>query len=291
MADHDSASIVTLHQPRPARAKTPAERAKAYRQRKRAAALPVVQEGVLPTLPALVLTPVTLLPPTVATGDYSPVRDTPPRRQVAPLLLTVAALALAGVGVTMNGWYARSLGSTETAGHVFMCLGLAADLVALALPSVAVGRWQARQRVTALAGWGVWLLAFAFAITASIGFASINISDVTASRSSRVTPAVTAAQTALSDAMSARDRECRGGVGKNCRQREDEVQMQRLHMATAMRSVEQAADPQTTAAIRLTTWVSQGNLRPVEDDFAMLRLLLLSLLPQLGGVLLMVGRR
>ena len=32
MADHDSASIVTLHQPQPARAKTPAERSKAYRR-------------------------------------------------------------------------------------------------------------------------------------------------------------------------------------------------------------------------------------------------------------------
>ncbi|MEH2547122.1 hypothetical protein V1283_003767 [Bradyrhizobium sp. AZCC 2262] len=42
MADTTSASIVTLHQPQPARAKTPAERARAYRQRKRAAALPVV---------------------------------------------------------------------------------------------------------------------------------------------------------------------------------------------------------------------------------------------------------
>jgi hypothetical protein len=31
-------------------------------------------------------------------------------------------------------------------------------------------------------------------------------------------------------------------------------------------------------------------LRPTGDDFAMLRLILLALLPQLGGILLMVGR-
>ena len=123
----------------------------------------------------------------------------------------------------MNGWYASSLGSTQTSGWLFLALGIAADLVALVLPSVAAGLWQARQRVTAVAGWAVWLLTFAFAITASIGFASINISDVTTSRSSRVTPAVTAAQTALSDAMSARDRECRGGVGRFCREREAAV--------------------------------------------------------------------
>jgi hypothetical protein len=42
-----------------------------------------------------------------------------------------------------------------------------------------------------------------------------------------VTPAVTAAQTALSDAMTARDRECKGGIGKFCREREAEVAARR----------------------------------------------------------------
>jgi hypothetical protein len=31
-------------------------------------------------------------------------------------------------------------------------------------------------------------------------------------------------------------------------------------------------------------------LRPTPEDFAMLRLVLLALLPQIGGILLMVGR-
>jgi hypothetical protein len=290
MANDTSATITLLHQPPPARAKTPAERAKAYRERKRAAALPITSSIPAPCsakLPAVIPTPVTLLPREELT--LAPARSGRPL-QVAPILLTVAALALAGVGVTMNGWYARSLGATETAGHVFLALGLAADLVALALPSVAAGRWQARQRVTAAAGWAVWLLTLVFAVTAAIGFASLNISDVTASRSSRVTPAIVTAQAALADATAARDRECRGGVGKNCRLREDEVQVQRQNLQVAMRSVEQAADPQTTAAIRLTTWATMGAVRPTENDFAMLRLLLLSLLPQLGGVLLMIGR-
>src|SRR5689334_13079566 len=53
MADHDSAAITLLHQPRPKTAKTPAERARAYRERKRAAALPVgkVRDGADPYLP------------------------------------------------------------------------------------------------------------------------------------------------------------------------------------------------------------------------------------------------
>jgi hypothetical protein len=285
MADHDSASIVTLHQPRPVRAKTPAERAKAYRERKKANLPAVLEKEGARRFEPPASTPVTLLPPENVT--FSPA---PSRRQAAPILLTIAALALALVGMIMNGWFARSLGSTETSGWLFLAIGVAADLVALVIPSCAAGLWQARQRATALAGWGVWLLTFTFAISASVGFAAINISDVTTSRSSRVTPAVTVAQTALSDAMSARDRECRGGVGKNCRQREDEVQLPRQKVEAAMHGVEQTADPQTQAAIRVVAWVSLGTLRPTENDFSMLRLLLLSLLPQLGGVLLMIGR-
>ncbi len=46
MADDTTASIITFHQPPPKQAKTPAERAKAYRQRKKAKApaLPVAAQ-------------------------------------------------------------------------------------------------------------------------------------------------------------------------------------------------------------------------------------------------------
>jgi len=57
-----------------------------------------------------------------------------------------------------------------------------------------------------------------------------------------------------------------------------------------MASVGQTADPQTDAAIRLVAWVTRGMLRPSDNDFAMLRLVLLALLPQIGGILLMVSR-
>jgi len=50
-------------------------------------------------------------------------------------------------------------------------------------------------------------MTFAFAITAGIGFASVNITDVTLGRAARMTPAVLTAQAALTDAMAARDRE------------------------------------------------------------------------------------
>jgi hypothetical protein len=134
-------------------------------------------------------------------------------------------------------------------------------------------------------------LTFVFAVTAGVGFASTNISDVTLARASRVTPAVTNAQAALADAMAARDRECKGGVGKFCREREAAVAERRQILDTAMATVGQTADPQTDAAIRLVAWLSDGALRPSKNDFAMLRLVLLALLPQIGGILLMVARR
>jgi hypothetical protein len=261
----------------PTKPKTPAERARAYRERKKA-------RGVAAT------PPVAKAPP-VATA--APVQAPAPVKPIAParIALAVAAFGLAGVGITMNGWFARSLGSSDIAGWLFLAVGVAADLVALAIPSCAASQWHARQRGTAMAAWAIWLMTFAFAVNAGIGFASVNISDVTMARASRVTPAVTAAQAALADVTAARDRECKGGVGKFCREREAAVTERRQALDAAMLTVEHSADPQTEAASHIVAWLSFGTIRPSGDDFAMLRLILLALLPQIGGILLMIGRR
>jgi hypothetical protein len=58
-----------------------------------------------------------------------------------------------------------------------------------------------------------------------------------------------------------------------------------------MQAVAQTADPQAVAAVKLVSWVTAGAISPSENDFNMLRLMLLCLLPQLAGVLLMVGVR
>jgi hypothetical protein len=215
-----------------------------------------------------------------------------PRRSIplASILLTLAAFGLASVGLTMNAWFARSLGSTDSAGWLFLAVGVAADLAALALPSSAARLWEAQRRGRAAVAQLIWLATFAFALTAGIGFASVNISDVTLARASRVTPAVTEAQAALTDAMTTRDRECKGGVGKFCREREQAVSERRTALEAATRIVQNDADPQTEAARKIVAWVSLGALHPTSDDFAMLRLVLLALLPQIGGVLLMLAR-
>jgi hypothetical protein len=43
-------------------------------------------------------------------------------------------------------------------------------------------------------------------------------------------------------------------------------------------------------AIRIVAWATHRALQPTGNDFAMLRLVLLALLPQIGGILLLVGR-
>jgi hypothetical protein len=304
MADDTIASIIPLHHvPLKKREKKAAGRIKTTRPRKRKAKV-ASEEAEYPSstslLPSEFLIPPEFLPandvaaeppvaPPAATSHPSEA-VTRSRAQLAPVLLSIAALALAIVGITINGWFARSLGSSDVAGWLFLAVGVAADLVALVMPSCAAGLWQSGQRATALVGWTVWVMTFVFAVTAGIGFASTNISDVTIARASRVTPAIANAQAALNDAMAARDRECKSGVGKFCREREAAVVERRQMLDSAAASVGQTADAQSDAAIKLVTWVSRGMLRPTLDDFAMLRLVLLALLPQIGGILLLIGR-
>lgn len=311
MADDTIASVIPLHYaPSKKREKKGTERAKSTRQRKRkpkvtasedteaespssASLLPsefLIPPEFLPANDVVAEAPATLPPAVTTPSSNEAVTLTRSRGYLAPVLLSIAALALAAVGITINGWFARSLGSSDIAGWLFLAVGVAADLVALVMPSCAAALWGTGQRATALVGWAVWLMTFVFAVTAGIGFASTNISDVTSARASRITPAITSAHAALADAMAARDRECKGGVGKFCREREATVAERRQILDSAVATVEHTADPQSDAAIKLVTWASYGMLRPTIEDFAMLRLVLLALLPQIGGILLMVGR-
>jgi hypothetical protein len=220
MADDTTAFVIPLHQvPGERKDKTAAARAKAYRQRKRqrakvgiAAGAEAPSSGILipskslsadgaiaePSGVSPAVTPhheEPIAPPRVAGSRFhvehrNETGQSFNQRAVAalgPALLATAALALGAVGIAINGWFARSLGSSDAAGWLFLAVGVAADLVALVLPSNAARLWQAGQRATALVAWIVWLVTFVFAVTAGIGFASTNISDVTLVRASRVT--------------------------------------------------------------------------------------------------------
>src|SRR5258708_4305294 len=172
MADETIASIIPLQ---PKNAKTGAQRARAYRQRKRqkakAAASPespssesLIPEGFSSADSAFAEPPSTPYP-TVTLRAVA--RDgNAPSRSISSILLRAAALALAGVGIAMNGWFARSLGSSDAAGWLFLAIGVAADLVALVSPSCAARLWQTPHRAPSLAGRGAWAVAFLFALTA-----------------------------------------------------------------------------------------------------------------------------
>lgn len=281
---------------------TNAERQKAWRERQRIAKLaatpvPVAKPVIQRPVPAKADRPNREFnspdrgqkPVTI---DVTPVTTVTRRPfEASKLVLRLVSVALAGVGMSMNAVYAHSLGSNDLSGWLFLGLGVAADASALVLPSVAASNWKASQRLAAGAAWAVFALVFAFALIGAVGFASTSISDVTTARASRVTPAVTAAQAALADAQAARDRECKGGVGKFCREREATVASMRQNLDTAMAAVAQTSDPQAAALVRVVTWVSRGALVPSEADVGMLRLILMSLLPQVGGILLMASRR
>jgi len=205
MAEDTTASVIPLHQiPLKKRAKKATERTRAPRPRKRKAKAATSAEPESLSSESLTSSEFLIPPEFLHMDEAIPEQSVAPppaaaahpnqaatssRDRVALGLLSIAALSLGAVGITINGWFARSLGSSDIAGWLFLAVGVAADLVALVMPSCAAGLWRTGQRATALVGWAVWLMTFVFAVTAGIGFASTNISDVTTARASRVTPA------------------------------------------------------------------------------------------------------
>src|SRR5262249_35480507 len=125
-------------------------------------------------------------------------------------------------------------------------------------------------------------------LTNSLGFASLNLSETATVRAERITPAVSDAQRQLDTLSASRASECQKR-GDRCRQLEKDEQAAMERLRQARENVSANADPQITAAAKLIAWVTLGRFHPSADDFAMLRLLLLTLLPQLGGLVLMLA--
>ena len=140
MADDTIASVIALHQPK--RAKTGAQRARAYRPRKRQKAKAALSpDAESPSSESLIPVGFSSANSAFAESPVTLRAVTPSHRPVASILLVAAAFALAGVGITTNGWFARSLGSSDIAGWLFLAIGVAADLAALVMPSCAAGLW------------------------------------------------------------------------------------------------------------------------------------------------------
>jgi hypothetical protein len=149
--------------------------------------------------------------------------------------------------------------------------------------------WSGRKALASV----ILAFVFAFALVNSLRMASILGADQTMGRADRQTVGVQTSSRQLTDARTARDKACRAGQGKSkaCKDVERDVAKQEHAQTQATTTVASAAKPENPDFSALVTWVSRGSIAPGANDFAMLWLLFRTLLPQIGGFILMVARR
>ncbi len=205
-------------------------------------------------------------------------------------VLVTLAYCLGVIGIGVNGWFAYSRGVSEI-DRVLMCsLGFIAEAIMFYLPAQATNHFRNQNYGWFIFGSVVYVFLFAFALTNSLGFASINLHDIATARAERITPALSDAQRRLDTLTASRAAECLKR-GDRCRQLEKDEQTALESLREARERVSDSSDPQVTSASKLVSWLSLGRYNPTGDDFAMLRLLLLTLLPQLGGLVLMLSQK
>jgi hypothetical protein len=280
-----------------------AKRARRYRQRKRHAlvlserhAPPSTNADVAPVS----FDPVTRHSVTVMAPERHAFASRPHRRKTGTLLI-ILALAIAGLAIGINAQVGWHFGTTPLAATTFAGLSVAADALAIVLPSTALALWWNRRHLLATAAWATWALAVTMAMLASVGFASLHMGDTAAARAAIVTTAteatnqrsnaIEAARAAAQASTAARQGEClkRGPL---CRDLEhvEQARMSDLAAAIAL-PVPTAAtisdpDPQVTGAVRLAQWIGLG---VTATDVGNLRLTLMALLPNLAGLVLCFG--
>jgi hypothetical protein len=187
------------------------------------------------------------------------------------------------------------------AAATFAGLSIAADMLAIVLPSTALALWWNRRHLLATAAWMVWTVAVTMAILASLGFASLHMGETAAAGAAIVTTAtatadqrsatIEVARAAAQAATVARQGECQKR-GPLCRDLEhmEQARMSELAAAIALPVPIAAsisdADPQITAAVRLAQWIGIG---VTPTDVGNLRLALMALLPNIAALVLCFG--
>jgi hypothetical protein len=258
-----------------------------------------LQKGWAPSVSTpTAIEPRNLDPIDVAYRCPSPGRK--PGRKMGGVLI-ILALAIAGLAIGINAQVGWHFGTTPLAAGTFAGLSIAADMLAIVLPSAAVALWWNCRRILSASAWMVWGLAASMAILASLGFASLHMGDTAAARASIVTTAtatadqrsatIEAARAATQASTVARQGECQRR-GPLCRDLEhmEQARMSELAAAIALPVPTAAtiadADPQVTGAVRLAQWVGFG---VTATDIANLRLALMALLPNIAGLVLCFG--
>jgi hypothetical protein len=276
-----------------------AERARRYRRRRRHALVPAERHA--PPSTNVDVAPVSRASVTPATVRLmAPERHAPASRSVGAVLV-ILALAIAGLALIINAQTGWHFGTTTLASATFAGLSVAADALAIILPSAAVGLWWNGRWTLSAGAWATWMLATSMATLASVGFASLHMGDTAAARSAIVTTAaatanqrsaaIEAARAAAQAATVARQGEC-SRRGPLCRDLEhvEQARMSELAAAIALPVPTAAtiadADPQVAGAVRLATWAGLG---VTATDIGNLRLAVMALLPNLAGLVLCFG--
>jgi hypothetical protein len=130
-----------------------------------------VPDSVVVPLPSRFLrrpTPASV-PDPVPRAAQNAVTVVPPGRGGPFLTIALAGLAVAiwGVGVAINSWFAASLGNTVQASWLFIAIGMTADGFALLLPTTACCLAHARHYFGTAAAWLLWTATMAFALLAA----------------------------------------------------------------------------------------------------------------------------
>jgi hypothetical protein len=171
----------------------------------------------------------------------------------------------------------------------------------------------------------IYLLAVTNTALTSLGFASTNVGDAVTGRAAALQQRAAAiedirrlkadranlqfaptTEQAVTAAAIARDQEC-GRVGDNCRRRVAELaavlqakvltdKAAEIEARVAMLSAKLdntpalvTADPQTSGAVAVITWISRGTITPGAADIEIVRLLGVAMMPILGGLLIAFG--
>jgi hypothetical protein len=217
----------------------------------------------------------------------------------AMLLLVAFAVAALGIGINaQTGW---RFGTTPISAATFAGLSIAADILAMTLPTVAVALWLRSRWALASAAWATWALSLGLAVLASIGFVNRHVGDAAAARqailgsatalTAQRDAAITTARQAVAVAAESRQAECTIR-GPRCRALEQEEQVRLSELSAALAVPMPAAprvadaDPQLAGALRLATW---AGFRFTTDDLGNFRLALMALLPNLAGLVLCFG--
>jgi hypothetical protein len=280
-----------------------ANRAWRYRQRKRHALVPSERHAPPSTnadVAPVSFDSVTPHSVTVMAPERHASTSRPPGRKMGAVLI-ILALAIAGLAIGINAQVGWHFGTTPLAATTFAGLSIAADALAIVLPSTALALWWNRRHLLASAAWATWTVVVTMAILASLGFASLHLGDTAAARSAIVSTAVAtadqrnatieAARAAADAATKSRIAEC-GRRGPLCRDLEhvEQTRMGELAAAIALPIPTAAAiadaDPQVAGAVRLAQWVGLG---VTATDVGNLRLALMALLPNLAGLVLCFG--